>query len=149
MNQENLQYLFMISDEDMNEGLAPGQAAAYRKEAAQKWGEGEVKASEARIKKMSKEQWKAVKAEGEAITKKLAELMKEGADPSAAPVQECIARWQKFLENFYPVTMERLRGLGEMYVADERFTAHYEKYGKGLAQYKNKAIQIYCDSREV
>ena len=137
----------MITDEEMNEGLTPGESAAYRKEAVQKWGEGEAKASEARIKKMSKEEWTAVKAEGEAITKKLAELMEEGADPSAAPVQECIARWHKFIENFYPVTMDRLRGLGQMYVADERFTAHYEKYAKGLAQFKNKAIQIYCDKR--
>lgn len=136
----------MITDEEMNEGFTTEQAAAYRKEAAQKWGESEVKASEARVKKMSKEQWNAIKAEGEAITKKLAELMISGESPTSAPVQECIARWHKHLENFYPVTAERLRGLGEMYIADGRFTAHYEKYGKGLADFKNKAIRIYCDN---
>ena len=135
----------MITDEEMNEGLTPEQAVAYRNETAQKWGEKEVASSEARVKKMSKKQWNAVKAEGEAITKKLAELMEAGQSHESAPVQDCIARWHKFLENFYPVTMERLRGLGQMYVADERFTAHYEKFGKGLAKFKNKAIQVYCD----
>jgi len=136
----------MITDEEMNEGFTLEQASAYRKEASRKWGEGEVKASEDRIKKMTKEQWNAVKAEGEAITKKLAELMSAGESPASADAQQCIARWHKHLENFYPVTVERLRGLGEMYVADERFTAHYEKYGKGLAEFKNKAIRIYCDN---
>lgn len=129
----------------MYEGFTPEQAKAYRKEASEKWGEGEVKASENRIKKMSKEQWSAVKTEGEAVTKKLAELMEAGEKPDSPPVQECIARWHKHLENFYPVNEARLRGLGEMYIADERFTAHYDKYAKGLAQFKNKAIHIYCD----
>lgn len=136
----------MVNDQDMYEGFTPEQAKAYRKEAAEKWGEDEVKASENRIKKMSKEQWNAVKAQGDAITRKLAELMLAGAAPGNPEVQECIARWHKFLENFYPVVEERLRGLGEMYVADERFTAHYDKYAKGLAQFKNEAIRIYCDN---
>lgn len=136
----------MVNDQDMYEGFTPEQAKAYRGEAAEKWGEDEVKASENRIKKMSKEQWNAVKAEGDAITVKLAELMLAGAAPGNPEVQECIARWHKFLENFYPVEEARLRGLGEMYVADERFTAHYDKYAKGLAQFKNEAIRIYCDN---
>lgn len=134
-----------MSDHDIYEGFTPEQASEYRKEAAERWGEDEVRSSENRIKKMSKEQWNAVKAEGDAITQKLAEFMNNGLEPASPEVQECIARWHKFLENFYPVSEERLRGLGEMYVADERFKAFYEKYAKGLAEFKNKAIQIYCD----
>ncbi len=143
---QTLNQKIMLSDQEMYEGFTPEQAKAYRKEASQKWGKGEVKATENRIKKMSKEQWNEVKAQGEAIIKKLAELMAAGEDPSSKPVQECIARWHKHLGNFYPVSEARLRGLGEMYVADERFTAHYDKHHKGLAQFKNKAIQIYCDN---
>jgi len=135
----------MLTDKEMYEGFTPEQAEAYRKEASQRWGD-EVKASEARIKKMSKEQWNAVKAEGEAITKKLAELMTAGSAPESPEVQSYIARWHKHLENFYPVSEERLSGLGQMYIADERFTAHYDQYAKGLAQFKNTAIQIYCDN---
>ena len=135
----------MLTDEEMYEGFTPEQAEQYRKEARERWGD-EAKATEARIKKMSKQQWSAVKTEGEAITKKLAELMTAGAAPESPEVQACIARWHKHLENFYPVSEERLRGLGQMYVADERFTAHYDQYAKGLAQFKNRAIQIYGDN---
>ena len=80
---------------------------------------------------MSPKKWGDVKAEALRITKELATLIHE--NPAEIRVQKCIADWHKYLENFYPVTEERLRGLGKMYVKDERFTAHYEKYAKGLA----------------
>ena len=32
-------------------------------------------------------------------------------------------------------------GLGEMYVADPRFTETYERYGRGLAQFMRDAIK--------
>ena len=57
----------MLSDQDLYQ--------SYRKEAAQRWGQDAVQESENRIRKMSPEKWKAVKAEGEKITKDLASLM--------------------------------------------------------------------------
>jgi MerR family transcriptional regulator, thiopeptide resistance regulator len=37
------------------------------------------------------------------------------------------------------------RGLGEMYVADPRFTAHYEQQAPGLAQYVRDALVANAD----
>jgi hypothetical protein len=35
-------------------------------------------------------------------------------------------------------------GLGEMYVADERFSANYEKLGAGCTEFLRDAINVYC-----
>ena len=40
------------------------------------------------------------------------------------------------------------RGLGDMYVADPRFAAYYEKYAPGLAQFMRDAMHAYCDAQE-
>jgi len=45
-----------------------------------------------------------------------------------------IDRW------FYPCSREMHRGLGEMYVADPRFSEVYERVGPGLARYLRDAI---------
>lgn len=140
----NLTKNIMVSNEDMYQGFTSEQVKLYRKEVSDKWGEKSLHDSENRIRKMSPKKWDMVKAEGEKITRQLADLINE--DPADILVQQCIANWHKYLENFYPVVEQRLRGLGRLYVEDQRFTAYYDKYCQGLAEFKNKAIQIYCDN---
>ena len=65
--------------------------------------------------------------------------------PGSPVVQELVGEWQKYLtENFYTCSDEMLGHLGEMYVSDERFTAYYEQFGKGMAQFVCDAIRAYC-----
>jgi len=45
-----------------------------------------------------------------------------------------ITRW------FYPCSEEMHRGLGEMYVADPRFTANLDKISPGFARFLRDAI---------
>jgi len=40
------------------------------------------------------------------------------------------------------------RALGEMYIADERFTSTYEREAPGLAQYSHDAIVWGADAAE-
>nr|MBA2420841.1 TipAS antibiotic-recognition domain-containing protein [Thermoleophilaceae bacterium] len=37
------------------------------------------------------------------------------------------------------------RGLADMYVADERFSAHYERRADGLARYVHEAIHANAE----
>ena len=37
-----------------------------------------------------------------------------------------------------------LAGLGQMYVADERFKKNIDKYGEGTAEFAAEAIAVYC-----
>ena len=43
--------------------------------------------------------------------------------------------------SFYACTLEMHRALGEMYLADARFTATYEAMATGMAQYVHDAIE--------
>ena len=47
-------------------------------------------------------------------------------------------------QNFYHCTNEILAGLGQMYVADERFKKNIDKNGDGTAQFICEAIKAYC-----
>ena len=49
---------------------------------------------------------------------------------------------------FYPCSPEMHRKLGEMYVADPRFTATYENMAPGMAAYVSAAIQANADRQE-
>ncbi|OMQ15620.1 hypothetical protein A7K94_0208215 [Modestobacter sp. VKM Ac-2676] len=46
-----------------------------------------------------------------------------------------ISRW------FYDCSPELHGCLGQMYVADPRFAAHYERIAPGMAQYVSTAVQ--------
>jgi hypothetical protein len=36
------------------------------------------------------------------------------------------------------------KALGEMYVADERFTAYYDKIAVGATEFLRDALNVYC-----
>ncbi|MCG8389803.1 MAG: TipAS antibiotic-recognition domain-containing protein, partial [Cytophagales bacterium] len=52
----------------------------------------------------------------------------------------------RHLNFYYEVDEERYRGLGKMYVEDQRFNDYYEKYRQGLANFLQKAINVFCDN---
>ena len=67
-------------------------------------------------------------------------------DASAPEVQQEVAALQQLITDcFYPCSKEVLRGLGQMYVADERFLRNIDKAGgEGTAQFVSEAIAVYC-----
>jgi len=117
--------------------------AEYEEEARATWGDTDAwRESERRTRRYGEAEWRAVKEEAQAINARLAELVKAGAEPSApealAAAQahgEHITRW------FYTITPEIHLGLAEMYVADPRFTATYERLAPGLAAFLHDAIR--------
>ena len=65
---------------------------------------------------------------------------------SAPEVQQEVAALQQLITDcFYPCSKEVLRGLGQMYVADERFLRNIDNAGgEGTAQFVSEAIAVYC-----
>lgn len=81
----------------------------------------------------------------------MAQFAEIGALRSCAPeeqaVQERIAAiWQFITDNYYRCTDEILRGLGQMYVDDERMRRNIDKAGgEGTAAFVSRAIAVFCD----
>ncbi|MFA5927595.1 MAG: MerR family transcriptional regulator [Patescibacteria group bacterium] len=133
-----------MKDEDLYEGLTKEQVQEYQEEARQRWGKDTVDQSVARVKSWSKEKLQSVKDEGGAIVNEIAEKMKAGVPPEDAEVRKLAGQYHRYMNNFYDCSLEIFEGLAKMYVADERFTANYEKIAPGLAQYVSGAMINYC-----
>ncbi|MHB0877213.1 MAG: MerR family transcriptional regulator [Anaerolineae bacterium] len=136
-----------VESQSLFEGFDRATEAQYREEARQRWGSEVVDESYRRVSQYSKEQWDAVQAEYSEIYQVLAGLMDR--DPSDPEVQAYVDRHFRAINaNFYTCSLQVFRGLGEMYVADGRFTAFYEKIKPGLAQFLSAAMSAYCDKAE-
>jgi len=115
---------------------------AHADEARERWGETEsYRESARRTARYGQAEWAQLGAESGAIEAELQALMQAGVpadDPRAMDAAERhrlhIDRW------FYPCAFEMHVGLAEMYVADERFTRHYDQRAPGLAIYVHDAI---------
>ena len=81
----------------------------------------------------------------DAVMESFAELDRSGAAPDSEPAKIMVEKLQQCItNNFYTCTDEILAGLGEMYVADERFRKNIDKHGEGTAEYISKCIKNYC-----
>ena len=132
-----------LTDEDLYRGFSPEKAERYRQEAREMFGPDVVEASERKAKKMNREQWEAVGAEGGAVAEALAALAER--DPGDAEVQSQIARHHAWIVNFYACPAERYRGLGQLYVEHPEFRAFYDKFRPGLAEFVAEAMNLYAD----
>jgi len=132
-----------LTDEELYEGFTPEQIEEIKRETRERYDPVLVEESERRVKEMSRAEWKAAGAEGEAITTGLAALADR--DPGDPEVQTLIARHHAWIENFYPCSAEVYRGLGQGYVEHPKFRAFYEKYRPGLADFMSAAMSRYAD----
>ncbi|WP_377890562.1 MerR family transcriptional regulator [Alkalihalobacillus sp. R86527] len=114
----------------------------YEEEARRRWGDEKVDESKGKIKGMSKEK---LSEDWDAIYTRLAKL--RHGSPDSAEAQEAIHEWYEFLNNFGDYSYEAFRGLGQMYVDDERFTKNIDKYGEGLAIFMRDAMAVYADRK--
>ena len=69
----------------------------------------------------------------------------ETGDPAWELAQEACDLHRQWLCIFYPkYNNEYHKGLGEMYVADERFRAIYDKLAPVCTEFLRDAINFYC-----
>lgn len=134
----------VMKDIEIYKGFTEAEMKSMKTEVAQRWGKDKLVESENRIRKMGEQGWEDTKNKGEEISQLLAELMDFA--PSDPKVQKAIDVHHRFTNQFFDVSLEGYRGLGKMYVEDERFNSHYEKYRPNLASFIQAAINIYCDN---
>jgi MerR family transcriptional regulator, thiopeptide resistance regulator len=133
-----------IEEANMFEGFDP---AEYEDEARDRWGHTEAYRESARRTQGYREaDWAEIRRASSEIVRELVALMRSGAPAGGRAAcavaerhREHITRW------FYPCPPQMHRGLGEMYIADERFTRTYERETEGLAAYFHDAIVANAD----
>ena len=120
----------------------------YETEARSRWGNTDAyREHEQKTKNYTKEKWAEANDGLMAIFAEFAALKDSGALADSAEVQALVAGLQAYItENYYTCTDEILAGLGQMYVADERFKKNIDKYGEGTAEYVSKAALIFSNN---
>jgi len=117
----------------------------YGDEIREKYGDKTIDESYKKFKGMLEEDYRVMEEMSQEILKKLNKAYKTGdpSSPLAQDVCDLHRRWLGFTWNGY--SKEAHRGLAQMYVDDDRFTAYYDKDQPGLAEFLRDAINVYTE----
>jgi len=131
-----------LTPEEKFEVFGDADPEQYAEEARRRWGGTEAyRESQRRAAARSKDDWKRFTEEFDGIHRRIAEQLAGGAAADAEQVLDLAEEHRRFIcRTSYECSHEMHRGLGEMYVEDERFTAYYERIRPGLAVYLRDAI---------
>jgi len=115
----------------------------YKEEARARWGQTDAyREYEEKAKDRSSGAESGI-AEGlNAIFGDFAACKASGAAANSAEARALAEKLQRYItENYYTCSGEILRGLGQMYVMDERFRENIDRNGAGTAAYVRDAIE--------
>ena len=121
----------------------------YETEVRSRWGATDAyHEHEQKTRNYTKEKWAEVNGGLMAIFAEFAACKQNGANADSDEAQALVAKLQAHItENYYTCTDEILSGLGQMYVADERFRKNIDKYGEGTAEFAAEGIRIYVEKK--
>ena len=121
----------------------------YETEARSRWGNTDAyREHEQKTKNYTKEKWAEVNDGLMAIFAEFATAKANGVRPDSIEAQALAANLQTHITaNYYSCTNEILAGLGQMYIADERFKKNIDKYGEGTAEFAAEGIRIYVEKK--
>lgn len=129
-----------------NEKTVMENEAAYGAEVREKYGSYALEASNRKILDMSEEEWKEFQELETEILTRLEEAVKSNTAPEseeAGKIVELHKKWLCMVWNKYNVQAHK--GVAIMYVADERFTAYYDRNVQGCAKLLNDAVQHWVN----
>ncbi|OEH94561.1 MerR family transcriptional regulator [Bacillus solimangrovi] len=119
----------------------------YEQEARKRWGDKSVDETNTKIEKMSQNERQDIAHKWDVIFKQLATLRNQS--PNSQQVQEAIKEWYNFLnENFGTYSLDAFKGLGQLYIEDERFMKNIDKYGEGLATFMSEAMDFFSGNQK-
>jgi DNA-binding transcriptional MerR regulator len=140
MNNEEL--FGTLNKEDQIEIFGDFDPKRYEAEVRERWSETEAYAeSSKRTARYTKDDWKRMGEEAGVINQSLADLFAAGTSPEAETSMEAAEQHRLHIDRwFYPCSHELHAGLGEMYVADPRFTKFWDEIRPGLAAFVRDAF---------
>ena len=135
-----------VKGENIMKAFDNSEFEKHKAEAKEKWGNTDAYKEHAqRTKNYSNQKWNDLAAGMDNIMAEFALCMRKDETPDSEDVQNLVKMLQSHItENYYLCTNEILAGLGQMYVADERFKNNIDKYAAGTAAFICEAIAAHC-----
>ena len=138
----------MMSDQEKFEAFKAQTMAryeaAYGDEARQTYGDEPVQQAKATLLNLSREQCGEWTRLGEDIRRRLDDAVRGGLSPSGEEGREITAlhrRWLTLTGTVYDAAKHR--GIAQLYVTDERFTAYYDRAVSGCAAFLRAAVEAH------
>jgi DNA-binding transcriptional MerR regulator len=128
--------------EELFEGF---DQAKYQAEVDERWPE-QAAESRRRTAHWIRDDFAEAARKGVELAQRLAALAAGGVPVDDARTQEAVAEHYEGVCQFWTPNAAAYRGLGEMYVADERFRQYYDKHGEGTARYVCDAMAVYASA---
>jgi len=117
----------------------------YEEEVAQRWGRAAYQKGDRWWRSLSDEEKEAFQRQQLDIAADFGQAHRAGRAPDSDEVQAIAERHVQWLSITTTPTRDYVIGLGEMYVADPRFTANYDRHGAGTAVLVRDAIKVYAE----
>lgn len=111
----------------------------FEQEARERWGDEAVDKSNENVGQFVQE----MQDDMNRIYSRLAEI--RHLSPASDEAQAAIGEWYEYLNKIGKYSLEAFKGLGEMYVADDRFTKNIDQFGAGLAVFMRDAMARYAE----
>ena len=133
--------------EAFKQKLVEENEAKYGKEVREKYGEQEADSANRAMLDMSREQYQNQTELDEAIRSRLESTVKAGLAPAGDEGREiALLHKQWLIGTGMPYEVNRHKGIAELYVADERFTAYYDRVVSGCARFLRDAIHCWAET---
>jgi DNA-binding transcriptional MerR regulator len=128
-----------VDELEMFEAFDDGEHA---EEAEARWGDTEAwRQSRARAARMGADDQRRLVREGQAHVQRMAEVFRSGVPADSAQAMALAEEARLAIDrHFYDCSTAMHVRLAEMYVADPRFTAYYDRHAEGLAAWFRDAI---------
>lgn len=114
---------------------------SYGQEARKMYGDAQVDAAQAAVMNLTLAQYQQWNALGLEIARRLEAAVQNGLSPESEEGRQIASlhrQWLTVTQNAYDPAKHR--GIAELYVADERFAAYYDKNLPGCARFLRDAI---------
>jgi DNA-binding transcriptional MerR regulator len=148
---DHLKNKTMSNFEKLYEGMPRDKAEALRQEAVDNWGEEAIKKSEKALSGMGKEKLDRLRGEQKDVMVRLRAL--RGEEPHSEAVQVEIARHYEMIRGFWgmsgqeAIKAKAYKGLGDLYVSDDRYLAEDGKPDPEFAGFMRAAMGYFADTR--
>ena len=120
--------------------------AKYGKEVRETYGNEEADRANQAMLDMTQEQYQSQTELEEGIRRRLETAVEKGLAPDGEEGREIVRLHKRWLMGTgMPYEVNRHKGIAELYVADERFTAYYDRAVAGCAQFLRDAVHRWAE----